>query len=162
MVLSGTGHRPPKLGGYGADAFNKLVRVISMYLDSNTPDLIIWGGALGFDQALCQAGVNLEIPCLAAIPFEGYHEKWPTVSRIAYKHLLSQSCEVKYICKGGYAGYKMQKRNDWMVDQLVEPDDVLLTIYNGDLEGGTFNCIEYATSKGVKIDNLYQTWLDET
>jgi len=158
MKLSGTGHRPDKLGGYTPQATNKLVDVITMYLDSNTPDVIFWGGALGFDQALCRAGLNLKIPCIACIPFEGYEHKWPPMSRVAYKYLLDQCEEVKLITRGTYAKWKMDKRNEFMVDQLDGPDDILLTIYNGDLSGGTFNCIEYAKERQVTIHNLYDTW----
>jgi len=157
VTLSGTGHRPTKLGGYTQQAFNKLVDVITSYLDSNPPDLVISGMALGFDQALCRAAINVNIPIWAAIPFVGQESPWPTQSRVIYKALLERCEKQIVVCKGGYAAYKLQRRNEWMVDQLTKPDDILLTIYDG-TEGGTRNCIEYAKTKGVNIINLYDIW----
>lgn len=156
-TIGGTGHRPPKLGGYSVDAFNKLVRILKMYLDSDPPDKVITGMALGFDQALCKAAHECGLYIIAAVPFEGQEDKWPATSRVAYKGLLSLCNEVVIVSKGGYSGAKMDKRNRWIVDHCTE----MVTMYNGDLEGGTYNCIRYANDQQRPIVNLYNIWLKE-
>ena len=45
------------------------------------------------------------------------------------------------MCDGGYAGYKLQKRNEWMVDHC----DILIAVWDG-TSGGTANCVNYAQS----------------
>lgn len=156
-ILGGTGHRPPKLGGYGVDAFNRIVNVISMYLDSDPPNKVISGLALGFDHALVVAAHNCNIPIIGAVPFEGQEDKWPTASRVAYKYLLSLCSEVVYVSKGGYTTAKMHKRNKWIVDHCNK----MVTIYNGDMAGGTHDCIKYANSVGRPVVNLYNIWLKQ-
>jgi len=37
--------------------------------------------------------------------------------------------------------------NEWMVDN----SSILIAIYDGSKNGGTFNCIEYAKNKGKEI-----------
>lgn len=149
MIIAATGHRPDKLGGYGQNVHNKLVKLATKYLILKKPTKIISGMAIGWDQAFAIAGVNLKIPVLAAIPFAGQESKWPDRVKDNYAELLSNCSEIKIVCEGGYAAWKMQKRNEWMVDNC----DRLVALWNGS-PGGTGNCIKYANSK-VLIDNLW-------
>jgi uncharacterized phage-like protein YoqJ len=48
---------------------------------------------------------------------------------------------------GEYAAWKMQKRNEWMVDRCT----ALIAVYNSDQTGGTRNCVEYAKKVGRRI-----------
>ncbi len=153
MIISGTGHRPNKLGGYSQEAFNKLVTIAENYLKDNIPDKVISGMALGWDQALAQACINLKIPFIAAIPCFGQDNMWPNTSRLLYHSILNKASEVIFVSKEGYNRTCMQKRNKWMVDN----SDLILTIFNGSV-GGTANCINYAKSKNKKIINLYDKY----
>jgi len=160
MIIAGTGHRPDKLGGFGPEPFIKCVKVISAWLEINKPKAAISGLAVGFDQALAKAAIDLKIPVIGAIPFKGQESKWPTASRIAYKHLVSQCSEIVVVSDGGYSAHKMQKRNEWMVDRIVgDIENVLLSMHDGS-DGGTKNCIDYAKNKYpyMKIVNLYEQW----
>lgn len=150
MIVAGTGHRPSKLGGYSQEAFNKLVEIAEVYLMANRPTKVISGGALGWDQALAYAAFINEIPFIAAIPFEGQEILWPDKSKKFYNQLLDAATEVVYCSKPGYSAYKMQIRNEWMVDNC----DIVLAMYDG-TKGGTYNCIEYAKSKNKQIINLF-------
>ena len=61
---------------------------------------------------------------------------------------------IKHIVSPGeYAAFKMQVRNEWMVDQLNPATDLLLAAWDGS-PGGTGNCVKYATGKGVGINRL--------
>lgn len=149
-VLAGTGHRPPKLGGYGNDTFAGLTGLARDMLEEMAPDRVISGMALGWDQALAWAAEQECIPFVAAIPFRGYCDRWPASSKDRYESLLSSASEVEYVCEPGYAPWKMQKRNEWMVDKC----DVLLAMWDGST-GGTANCIDYARRRGTRIVNCW-------
>lgn len=145
VKIAVTGHRPDKLGGYQAyDNFRAIRRHMRDFLDE-APDgelILISGGALGIDQFWMEVGLHLELPVIAALPFEGYDSKWPVTSRETYKKLLDKCHEVRYICEPGYAASKLQIRNQWMVDNC----DSLVAYWNG-TPGGTSNCIDYAISR---------------
>ena len=153
MILAGTGHRPNKLGGYGAEARFRLIDVAIEQLNELQPIKVISGMALGWDTALAEAALQLKLPLVAAVPFSGQESMWPFASRQRFKELLSQASEVHYVCAPGYAAWKMQVRNQWMVDEC----DVLLALWNG-TKGGTANCVGYALGKQVKLVNCWNAY----
>lgn len=159
MIICGTGHRPNKLGGYSKDVFDKGVQVasFSLMLRSEPIEKVISGGALGWDQMLAQAALNLTMPLTLALPFTGFWNKWPKSSQDYLEYLVSQANEVKYVCEEGYAPWKMQKRNEWMVDN----SDLVLALWDGSA-GGTSNCVKYAEKVGKPITNLWEQYAEPT
>ncbi len=161
MVIGGTGHRPDKLGGYSLEAFDKLKLVAHNHLLKSRPTLVISGVALGWDQALAWAAIDLNIDVLAAVPFPNQDAVWPTGSRIKYKLLLEKCKKVVVVSRGGFSGYKMQKRNEFIVDEVIKSNDNeshVLCMWDG-TDGGTKNCLSYAKlNPKLKIVNLYDTW----
>lgn len=149
MIIAGTGHRPDKLGGYTNEAFLKLVKIAEDWIKENNPTKVISGMALGWDQALAQASCNCNVPFIAAIPFKGQESAWSEKSQKYFNKLLKKAESIVYTSDGGYAPYKMQVRNKWMVDN----SDALLAMWDG-TNGGTYNCVSYAQSKDKKIINL--------
>jgi len=149
-----TGHRPDKLGGYKNEQAHKAIRRHMRDFLEAAPDgelVLISGGALGIDQFWIEVGLFLQLPVIAALPFEGYDSKWPDFSRKKYKKLLDRCDEVRYICEPGYDPVKLQKRNEWMVDEC----HVLAAYFNGS-PGGTRNCLDYAIERN-KIINEFNT-----
>lgn len=153
MKIAGTGHRPDKLGGYTDYASQRLVRVARISLEHLAPSLVISGMALGWDQALAQAAVDLDIPFTAAVPFEGQEGKWPARSQTVFRTLLDKASEVVIVSPGGYDVRKMQLRNVWMVDNC----DRVLALWNG-TSGGTRNCLDYARSVKKPITNAWKAF----
>lgn len=151
MIIAGTGHRPDKLGGYGQVALVHLVNLAEDWLDENKPDVVISGMALGWDYALACAALNLGVPFTAAIPFRGQESRWPQESQQNYRLLLGEASDVHYVCEDGYAPWKMQVRNEWMVDNC----DIVLAMWNGS-PGGTANCVRYAEKAGKPVVNLWE------
>lgn len=151
MIIAGTGHRPNKLGGYSNDAFNNLVQIAQKQLLILKPEYVISGMALGWDQALAMASNLSSIEFDAYIPFSGQANAWPYPSQKRYEWLLNRARNKIYICEPGYAAWKMQKRNEAMVDAC----DTILAMYNG-TSGGTANCIRYAQQQNKTIINLWK------
>ena len=150
VYMAVTGHRPDKLGGYRAEEnFRAIRRHMRDFLLEAPPGelFLISGGALGIDQFWIEVGLHLDLPVIAALPFEGYDSRWPQFSREKYKKLLDKCHDVVYICEPGYSAAKLQDRNQWMVDNC----DILTAYWNGS-EGGTKNCIDYAGHVGRQVN----------
>jgi len=148
MIISGTGHRPQKLGGFTIPnkTFNYVCKAAEEILIKERPDKIITGMALGWDTWLAQISHKLGVPFIAAIPFIGQESMWPNASKELYRELLTKSFEVVIVSDGGYSPQKMMARNEWMVDH----SDKVLAVWDG-TNGGTGNCVRYAQKIGKEI-----------
>lgn len=151
LIVAGTGHRPNKLGGYEWNSIQQgILERTTEELLRLKPSLVVSGMALGFDQILACIALEHKIPLLAAVPFRGQEQAWPEDSQRYYRNILADAAEVVYVCDGGYAPNKMQRRNEWMVDNC----DLLLACWDGS-PGGTGNCIRYATKVGRAMTNVW-------
>lgn len=153
MIIAGTGHRPNKLGGYDSAITRALERMATDWLIEHKPSLVISGMALGWDQALAQAAIDLKIPFDAYIPFEGQESKWPSISQLHFKFLCTQARRVIIVCSGEYEGWKMQERNK----RMVKDCNKILALWDG-TRGGTGACIAYANSCRRPVINLWEKW----
>jgi uncharacterized phage-like protein YoqJ len=156
MITAVTGHRPDKCGGYSDANMERLTRFAFVHIEQINPKMVISGMALGWDTACARACLRLNIPLWAAIPFEGQESMWPEESQKTYQNLIAKAQKTTVVCTGGFAAWKMQKRNEFMVDNC----DNLLELWNGS-SGGTRNCDDYARKKltGGNIINLWDLWL---
>lgn len=151
MIVAATGHRPDKLGGYSDTVAFRLGLVASRWLEEQQHiEYVISGMALGWDQSVAHACIQLGIPFHAYVPFKGQEGRWPHSARMHYEFLLSMAAEVKIISGSGYQGWKMQVRNQAMVDKC----NLVLALWNG-TSGGTANCIAYAEMKKVPVINVW-------
>jgi len=112
----------------------------------------ISGMALGADQLFAETILELQnigypIHLIAAVPFEGQESRWTPNSQAHWKNLMSRASFVQYVCEPGYAAWKMQKRNEWMVNH----SNRVLAVWNGAQKGGTWNCLSYAQKQGRQI-----------
>lgn len=153
MILSFTGHRPEKLGGYEDAVKRRLCLFAHRIIARAQPSCVISGMALGWDQAVAEAALLAGVPVTVAVPFEGQELKWPPRSQAVYRELLAASRSIVYVCDPGYAPWKMQRRNEWMVDN----SDALVALWDGS-DGGTANCVNYAIRKNKPWTNLWEHW----
>jgi uncharacterized phage-like protein YoqJ len=147
LIASTTGHRPDKLGGYapnpiGENAFWSAWRA----LDHLQPKKVRIGMALGWDQLVAWACLDLGIPYTACIPFKTQAQLWSKEQQLHYRELLYRAEDRIVVCPGGYSPYKMQVRNVYMVDN----SDYLIACWNGS-DGGTKNAVDYARVKEKDI-----------
>lgn len=152
MKIGITGHRPAKLG-HDYDLTSRLTGKIQGEIiktlaacgyKSGLVTHGITGMALGIDTLYAKICLQLGIPYIAAIPFNGQHLKWPFKSRETYLYLLSKAAEVVNV--SGDDKYKpqyMHQRNHWIVDNV----DKLISVWDGSKDGGTYECTEYARNK---------------
>lgn len=157
-VISVTGHRPEKLGGYEIKATKQVLYTARRALELLRPDSVITGMAMGWDMAIAQACVDLQIPFTAAIPFRGQESRWSKGIVAQYNRLLQESDHIHVVSEGGYNPYKMILRNHWMVDN----SDKLLSLYNGDKEGGTAECVKYAIKQKKEIVNTWRIFQNQS
>jgi uncharacterized phage-like protein YoqJ len=147
-----TGHRPPKLGGYGrTETKTWLSGIISdrlRELHQGKGSLEVMSGcAQGVDQIaafgawqLRQQGLDIKLTM--AMPYPSFGENWPYQAREHLRWLLDKADRVHYVNQGPYEAWKLQARNVWLVDF----SDLLIAVHNGS-DGGTNNAIKYAISK---------------
>lgn len=107
-TLAVTGHRPDKLGGYNERTQRDLISLARIELARLEPHHVITGMALGWDQAIAQAAIDLDIPFTAAVPFQGQEDRWPHDSQREYRRLIAEAYRLAYVCRLGYAPWKMQ------------------------------------------------------
>jgi len=148
IVIAGTGHR--KLGGsYELDTpvARSVREVTRAFLVDRKADQVISGMALGFDTILALVAIELKLPVLAAVPFEGQESRWPEASQRLYREILEDPYVTPWIVSpGGFNIFKLHHRNERMSDRC----DILLACFDGSY-GGTKNCLNYARSIGKPV-----------
>jgi uncharacterized phage-like protein YoqJ len=158
VIYGVTGHRPDKLGGYHAEAWTRLCGFAALTVKRFEPDAVVLGMAVGWDMAVASACVALRVPFVAAIPFHGQQRLWPDDKQRLYRLLLTQAERVHVVSNGPYAVWKMLRRNEWMVNEVRRNAGEFIALWNGEAEGGTYRCVEYARRREVKITNVWEEW----
>lgn len=164
MVLGVTGHRPSALG-WGYDYNNKYWLTVKEqfkdFLLQHNVTKVYSGMALGLDTVCAMAVIELQdeghvIELVAAIPCISQSSVWPEVSRKLYDKLISRTSEKVVVCEGEYRPWFMQRRNEYIVDNV----DEMWSLFNGN-KGGTYNCIQYAQKRGKVIHVLSPEMVQE-
>lgn len=158
MIIAGTGHRPKGLEviqPYGDDVYWRLVDLAKAALQKHQSTKVISGMALGWDQALAEAAIQLEIPVDAYIPFRGYENNWPESSQERYHDILeSDGVKTVLLDRGGYSPRKLFARNE----RMVSAADCILALWDGKPGSGTAHAIQTALKSGKKVINLWASW----
>ncbi|MGB3204763.1 MAG: SLOG family protein [Crinalium sp.] len=162
-ILGVTGHRPKKLkvtNAYSDEVLKALMRVALKHLRELEPCQVITGMALAWDTASAIAALHLEIPVVAAIPFEGQELSWPEPSQVRYHKILNKIArnrgEINIVSEGGYSAAKMLRRDEYIVDC----SDIILALWDGNCSGGTAHTVKYAKSKKRSIINAWSDWVN--
>lgn len=150
MIIGITGHRPPRLGcGYNIPnpTYDKIYKAIMDKFHELNPEKIITGMAQGTDQIAAWVAMELNVPYIAALPCDDMDRIWPEESKRKFKLLLNSAEEVINVNPGPYAGWKMHKRDEYVVDN----SDLMLAVYDGKPVGGTFITVDYANKSNKKV-----------
>ena len=158
MIYAGTGHRLEVLRWDDAvdleAVHQKTVRFATEILPKYNPTKVISGMAIGWDTALAIAALEMGIPLIAAVPFEGQDAIWPKHAQERYRAILDRCAEVHIVCPGGYATHKYHIRDRWMCDHA----EGVIALWNGQKFGGTYSTIKYAKSISLEIFNVWPGW----
>jgi uncharacterized phage-like protein YoqJ len=144
MIVGITGHR--SIGDSGTRAYAYVCYELIKILDELKPEKLLSGMALGSDMAACDVCIKLGIPYIACLPFVGQELLWSAADKSRYTELLAIAASIEVICEGGFANWKYQKRNEYIVDN----SDMMIGIWDGS-KSGTKNCLDYAQKQGKKI-----------
>ncbi len=153
-----TGHRPKGIPKGSEPWINKQLITAIEKASKKDYTTFISGGAVGIDQmaarcVLLARAFGPKLKLIIARPFPSQDSVWPPHVRARFKELCSVADEIVDVCEDPYAAWKMHKRDVWMVDG----SHVVIAVWNGKSEGGTYKCIKYAqTSKKpiLRIDPL--------
>lgn len=171
-----TGHRKDKLDLYRHPENELRIRFLlskklTEIISSAKQNEVIYfrsGGAGGFDQIAFDVVErfkrvyrNRTIINEVDVPFENQYIVWSEEEQEEYINMLKTANKVirvdrldKYKIKGLeqdiYHPAKMQKRNEFLVDNC----DILIALWNGEKNGGTKNCLNYAKKQG-NVDIIY-------
>ena len=127
--------------------------------------IFVCGGAIGFDMVAAMAVLHLKaiedypVKLVLGLPFKGFDAKWPELSRHELELCIRAADEVHYVCDPGYQAWKMQKRNEWMVDYPDVRTVVGLYLTEGKT-GGTLNCLNYAMKQHKSIITIHPLTLE--
>lgn len=147
MIITISGSRPQKYNKIVKDnPENKIKQLIKKAISEEEKiELCYIGMALGVDQLACEVCLGLKIPYVATIPFEDFNLKWSKDQKQHYDFLLSKAERIEVVCDSGYAAWKLQKRNEYMIDR----SNKLLVFYDG-LPGGSQNALDYAIKNKIE------------
>lgn len=149
MIVFGTGHRPED-SDYNFNAMYELAAqaIANFYIPIQ---VAVCGMAAGFDLAWGLAALDSNVEVWAVKPWTTHHARFTDRSR--YAHIERHASKVVVVHDiSRYPGpWVYNDRNEWMVDNSQEG----VAFWNGMLEGGTFNCVDYARRRDVPVHNIY-------
>jgi uncharacterized phage-like protein YoqJ len=146
-----TGHRPKGLYG-DRNAQVAILKALIIGIWNQGFSRFITGGAVGLDQMAAEIVADLrdtlykDMVLVIARPFPSQASMWPAHVQQAFQLLCSRANEVYDVSPDPYTAYKMQIRNEWMVNNA----EIGIAMWNG-ASGGTANCVRYAQKKGKPI-----------
>lgn len=150
-----TGHRLQK---FGYNESSPLVLEVKKKLYNAIEDAIklgyetfISGGAIGVDQWAMESVIALKknyphIKLIVAKPFPSQDKIWPQDSRMKFQDLCSKANEIVDVSPDPYFPWKMQVRNEYMVNK----SSLVIAVWDG-TKGGTANTVAFAQKKGKNI-----------
>jgi len=158
-----TGHRPDRLGGYASNpvqtwAKKELRSIIEKAINKDMK-WFVSGGALGVDQWAAEIVIEIKKQgkpanlCIAK-PFPAQASRWKEEAKAAYNNIVRKSDKIIEVSEGGFAAWKMHKRNRWMVNH----SKYVVAVWDQVQKGGTWNCLEYAlkNEKRVFVINSFE------
>jgi uncharacterized phage-like protein YoqJ len=148
---------------------NMLLDTLRVLIQHEGANTFITGGALGIDQIAFWTVERLKkdygsehIQNILAVPFESQYSNWKSDQLVSWYHKMVKRADVvvnvdtlegydrdQSVPIGAYSAYKMQVRNEYMVNQ----SNVLIAVWDGS-SGGTGNCVKYAKEYDKRIIQL--------
>jgi len=144
MIVMVTGHRPQRLRGQEKE----VSAAVGELLDQLKPDKAISGMAAGTDQIFAMEAIDRDIPlyCYFPYPRQHYHPQ--------EEYIIERSAGCRNICN------KYSKESYMIRDKaMVDDSDIVIAVWDGIEQGGTWNTIDYARKRGKEIKYIMINYL---
>ncbi len=119
-----TGHRPPGLGGYGANpvaerVLARLTEIFAAKLAVHADLVVFTGLMLGTEQLAAEAAIAAGVPYVAVLPYPDPESVWPPTSQDRFRGLLAAArtevlVQAKPPADKHQAGSAMVRRDAWL------------------------------------------------
>lgn len=120
-----------------------------VYISGVAPGVDTWAAQLVLQQA--QQRHDLQVELVAAVPTKTFPSVWPNAHRHDFGDIVGSAHQVHYVSGEPYQNaQQLHQRNEFMIDQMQGPDDLVLAFHNGS-RGGTQKCIDYAIGQQKAI-----------
>lgn len=170
VACSFTGRRPNKIYGYNLEIkeykilAKNTARIIEKLVIKKGIRFFFSGGALGFDtvaffavEYVKKKYTNINIKNIICVPCENQSAKWTNTDKERYNRMFKLADEIiytekidGYIPKSESISEKMNNRNKLLVDLSM----YLISCWEGEKRGGTYNTLEYAKRSNRTIINI--------
>lgn len=156
-----TGHRPkgfPFKYGVDKQKHNAYLQMLEEKIELAIIEYgitnFISGMAIGTDLDFAETVLKLQnkypITLECAIPCPNQTLKWNSADKLRYESILKRADEINLISER-YTPECMLKRNRYMVDR----SELVIAVFNGIEQGGTWYTINYAKYKNKQMDIIY-------
>ncbi len=108
------------------------------------------GMAVGTDFAFAEIVRSLGYSLHAYMPFKGFGSTWPQSQQDKLREYLEYADVVKYVSEPPFYKWKMIVRDKVM----VEDTSLVIAVWDGREEGGTYQTVEYAKKLELPIWNI--------
>lgn len=129
-LVAVVGHKPPELGGYGANPVADSVRAtlaeILAAKQKVDPDLVVLTGlGLGAEQLAAAAAADAGVPYVAVFPYPDPDSQWPPASRTAFQELVNGAASTIVLsttapATKALAGAALRRRDAWLARHAHE------------------------------------------
>ncbi len=154
-IIAGIGCKPDELEGYSDNTLARLTALARATLSQLQAGKVITGLELGWQQAVGLAALELSLPLIAAIPYDGQDKLWNEQDRERWEVILFQAERIvhvdrlpEYHAEEHWA--KNRKRDEWM----IENSDRILALEHDDESG----IIAYAQQQNRDVFNVWKSW----
>lgn len=143
MRVGITGHRPERLEDH-EEAVKELISEALVFLGATR---LYQGMAAGVDLWSAKEAWKLKIPYAAVRPWSGHKSR--VADRVEYAKVMKHATAIIDIDPSiEYPGaWVYDKRNRYIVDEVGS----MIAVWDGQLCGGTYNCIQYAWKKAIPV-----------
>lgn len=156
-----TGHRPKgfpfkygidkqKHNAYLLALEEKIELAITKYGITNFIPGMAIGVDLDFADIVLKMRNKYSITLECAVPCPNQTLKWNSIDRIRYESILKRADKINLISER-YTPECMLKRNRYMVDK----SELVIAVFNGIEQGGTWYTINYAKRENKVIEFIY-------
>ena len=129
-LVAVVGHKPPELGGYGANPVadrvrERLAEILAAKREVDPSLVVLTGLGLGAEQLGAGAAGDAGVPYVAVFPYPDPDSQWPSGSRKAFQELLNGAMativlSTKTPATKALAGAALRRRDAWLARHAHE------------------------------------------